>query len=474
MASEGLHGKKREKLPQEVIDAKLAQDKIKIKNYTELCQEVYQLKNDQIYNERGLELTKEIIILNSDFNTIWNFRRQVLLELFKNFDETTINNYLEEELRLVEKVILIYPKSYWLWNHRRWVLETSTSPNWSMELMLVSKMLSLDNRNFHGWNYRRHILDQLYKTSEDQSKNLQLLNDEIKYTKTKIEQSFSNGSAWFYRTKLIEKKILWNQKVDFDLEYDLVKNATYTDPEDQSAWIYYRWLINRDRFWLDSPKFYTLSTPNSFDIILIIQDNHLDYSKPSLKSSNQQIQSLEWLSVESEDEDKKVFKASLNPDHVKNWEGELELTVDINNIVKLGLESQDKFVRSWAFKINEGIVNETQPNNIYHPIPSTSSLITSNSPELLPVIEIAKSGKERISKELEELQELINEEPDSKWALQTQAYLIEKLNNYIALLQLSSKESTELLDTKPIYNHLKKIDQYRKNRYIELLNNESV
>jgi hypothetical protein len=78
---------------------------------------------------------------------------------------------------------------------------------------------------------------------------------------------------------------------------------------------------------------------------------------PSLKSSNPQIQSLEWLSVESEDEGKKVFKTSLNPDHVKNWEGELELTVDINNKVKLGLDSQGRFVKSWTFKINENIGN---------------------------------------------------------------------------------------------------------------------
>lgn len=71
--------------------------------------------------------------------------------------------------------------------------------------------------------------------------------EEIDYTLTKIQQNFSNFSSWYYRSCLYTEASLKNM-VNFDdiweKEYDLVENAIFTDPSDQSAWFYHRWLAN--------------------------------------------------------------------------------------------------------------------------------------------------------------------------------------------------------------------------------------
>jgi len=93
---------------------------------------------------------------------------------------------------------------------------------------------------------------------------------ELAYTTRKIQSSFSNFSAWHQRSKVLRR--LWDAgdldeagtKEEGELpgpdvgvvwsltphgsEFELVRNAMYTDPNDQSAWIYHRWLIGNGNF----------------------------------------------------------------------------------------------------------------------------------------------------------------------------------------------------------------------------------
>ncbi|TFY83668.1 hypothetical protein EWM64_g351 [Hericium alpestre] len=144
----------------------------------------------------------------------------------------------------------VHPKVYWIWNHRRWCLENVPDggdgddihgwkkANWERELFVVEKMLDADARNFHAWNYRRYVLANMPLHRPETA--------ELASTTRKIEANFSNFSAWHQRTKVLES--LWSSgKLDRALsvqqEFDFVQNAMYTDPNDQSVWLYHRWLI---------------------------------------------------------------------------------------------------------------------------------------------------------------------------------------------------------------------------------------
>ncbi|KAJ9475088.1 Geranylgeranyl transferase type-2 subunit alpha [Pseudozyma hubeiensis] len=205
---------------------------------------------------------------------------------------------LEDDLMLTEHALRAHPKVYWIWNHRMWCLtqypilpSTSTSTSstavtdtwvWERELKLVEKMLDLDPRNFHGWNCRRAITQHLslrilssHPATSDLSstqpsfpallsnailqqpdvvavktKLLTLAEKELAYTLRKIESNFSNFSAWHQRSQLLPH--MWTVQqlapshidLRIDAELELIKQAMYTDPSDQSVWFYHRWLVD--------------------------------------------------------------------------------------------------------------------------------------------------------------------------------------------------------------------------------------
>lgn len=101
--------------------------------------------------------------------------------------------------------------------------------------------------------------------------------EELDFTLQKIQQNFSNFSSWYYRSCLYT---LLSAKVGEDLlsknwnqEYELVENAIFTDPSDQSPWFYHKWLTSTNC----GKK--VLTRDQSFKIIKVI------FHKPSSKLS---------------------------------------------------------------------------------------------------------------------------------------------------------------------------------------------
>ncbi|KDQ60631.1 hypothetical protein JAAARDRAFT_172668 [Jaapia argillacea MUCL 33604] len=250
-----MHGVKRTRQSREAEEARKLKEQAKLKDYLLLTEDLLSRKKKKDWSKEAFDLATKLLHSNPEFYTIWNYRRNILINgIFPSSSVEEINSILSSDLSLTTSALKAHPKVYWIWNHRRWCLENvppgPSSPtgeqtqgwrqkNWEREMYVVERMLDADARNFHAWNYRRYILS-LFPTPPPPTQ-------ELKYTTHKIESNFSNFSAWHQRSKILpliwEKEGKEREEEMRELEFDLVRNALYTDPNDQSAWLYHRWLI---------------------------------------------------------------------------------------------------------------------------------------------------------------------------------------------------------------------------------------
>ena len=174
------------------------------------------------------------------------------LEAGNNID--IILDAIKADLVFLVPLLKKWPKCYWIWNHRIWLLQQATillpipvaRRLWTEELDLCSMMLFRDSRNFHGWGYRKIVVEQL-ESSKLEGKSM--VEEEFAYTTKMVHAHLSNFSAWHTRSKLIprlldERKANDEQRKEFlDEEFDMMRNALWTDASDQSLWFYHQWLM---------------------------------------------------------------------------------------------------------------------------------------------------------------------------------------------------------------------------------------
>ncbi|KAI9149143.1 Geranylgeranyl transferase type-2 subunit alpha [Paramyrothecium foliicola] len=161
---------------------------------------------------------------------------------------------LQAELAFTMPLLIQYPKCYWIWNYRLWVLAQAIEhlPTgkarslWEAELGLVGKMLHRDQRNFHAWGYRRHVVAKLESSV---LAGESLVEPEFEYTNKMINANLSNFSAWHNRSQLIPRLLKERNADDaarrefLDKELDQIRDAVNVGPEDQSLWFYHQYLI---------------------------------------------------------------------------------------------------------------------------------------------------------------------------------------------------------------------------------------
>ena len=157
------------------------------------------------------------------------------------------------------------------------------------ELAMAQALLDLDDRNFHGWGYRRFVTSLANdgarerppraleteterrsrseaRSTRDHDRDRATLRDEaseaseasaraeLRYSEAKIERNFSNYSAWHHRAANLPRAYAGPTNglgasrdggVPADVlanEYAFVRQAFFTEPEDQAGWMYHRWL----------------------------------------------------------------------------------------------------------------------------------------------------------------------------------------------------------------------------------------
>mmetsp|Transcript_21422 Transcript_21422/g.65438 ORF Transcript_21422/g.65438 Transcript_21422/m.65438 type:complete len:345 (-) Transcript_21422:44-1078(-) len=230
-------------------EEELAKRAAKAKQYKALEAALQDVRRRGDNSDAAVDLGAQLLRVNPDAYSAWNHRREML------FARTTAAAGETEgggaggawelaadvaagELRLTAEALRRQPKSYPAWHHRRWVLERLAGDRetaFAEELRLCAVFLDADERNFHCWNHRRWAAAVAGVTPEEN----------LAYTQDRLDVNFSNYSAFHERSQVLPRLEAYREDPLAVLaeELMLVQNITVTEPEDQSAWWYYRFLL---------------------------------------------------------------------------------------------------------------------------------------------------------------------------------------------------------------------------------------
>lgn len=230
--------------------------------------------HNKIYTKEALELSAQLLYKNPEYYTAWNYRKLAVQHTL-NSDPDSIDSVLEEELQVAKNALIENAKAYGAWHHRKWVLRQAHS-YLGVELGLLDEFQRKDERNFHSWNHRRFVASLMNRSDED----------ELDHTRNMIEKTISNYSAWhnrsFLLSNLMKKKVgEYSDKGEvLTREYEFVREALFTDEEDQSGWFYHLWLLEQT-VKLESPVLVSSWPAHGAEVILLRGSCSLDFSSAS-------------------------------------------------------------------------------------------------------------------------------------------------------------------------------------------------
>ncbi|XP_042636637.1 protein prenyltransferase alpha subunit repeat-containing protein 1 [Orycteropus afer afer] len=175
---------------------------------------LYRTRKQWLNKDELIDVTCTLLLLNPDFTTAWNVRKELILS-------GTLNPI--KDLHLGKLALTKFPKSPETWIHRRWVLqqliqETSlpsfvikgnlgTIPAERTQRLIQEEMevcgeaAGRYSSNYNAWSHRIWVLQHLAKL------DVKILLDELSSTKHWASMHVSDHSGFHYRQFLIKSLI---------------------------------------------------------------------------------------------------------------------------------------------------------------------------------------------------------------------------------------------------------------------------
>ncbi|NXF09382.1 PTAR1 protein, partial [Smithornis capensis] len=175
---------------------------------------LYRQRKQWLNKDELIDVTCTLLLLNPDFTTAWNVRKELILS-------GTLNPL--KDLHLGKLALTKFPKSPETWIHRRWVLQQLIQENSVPSLVTkgnlgaapVERMHRLVQEemnvcaeaagrypsNYNAWSHRIWVLQHLAKLT------VKVLLDELSSTKYWVSMHVSDHSGFHYRQFLLNSLI---------------------------------------------------------------------------------------------------------------------------------------------------------------------------------------------------------------------------------------------------------------------------
>ncbi|XP_023364483.1 protein prenyltransferase alpha subunit repeat-containing protein 1 isoform X2 [Otolemur garnettii] len=175
---------------------------------------LYRTRKQWLNRDELIDVTCTLLLLNPDFTTAWNVRKELILS-------GTLNPI--KDLHLGKLALTKFPKSPETWIHRRWVLQQliqeTSLPSFVTKgnlgtipaertLRLIQEEMEVCGEaagrypsNYNAWSHRIWVLQHLAKL------DVKILLDELSSTKHWASMHVSDHSGFHYRQFLLKSLI---------------------------------------------------------------------------------------------------------------------------------------------------------------------------------------------------------------------------------------------------------------------------